>query len=117
MTVESAVSWLSATAAQHLHVYTSMYSNFRSFYANEELGNTWQDLQMLSRPKLSSVLFVLLGAVVWTAVRYVVELFLLKVSVAVCTSDRPSLCPVRPIPPSVRPSLHILLFCIDGRVI
>ena len=74
-------SWVGEIVKQHVHVYTSMYSNFRGFYQNEELSNTWEDIQMLSKPKLSSVIFVILGALLWTVVRYFTELFILKVSV------------------------------------
>ena len=72
--------WVSGVVTQHVHVYSSMYHNFRSFYANDKLSNTWQDLQTLSRPKVSSVIYVLIGALIWTIVRYLVELFVLKVS-------------------------------------
>lgn len=71
-------SWVGEIVKQHVHVYTSMYSNFRGFYQNEELSNTWEDIQMLSKPKLSSVIFVILGALLWTVVRYFTELFILK---------------------------------------
>lgn len=76
--LSSAASWLGGCVDQHLHVYTSMYSNFKGFYQNSELSNTWQDIQMLSRPKLSSVVFVVLGAVLWTVVRYFTEMLILK---------------------------------------
>ena len=79
-TASTITSWVGETARQHAHVYTSIYFNFKNFYQNEELSNTWEDIQMLSKPKLSSVIFVVLGALVWTVVRYFTELLVLRVS-------------------------------------